>query len=371
MYTGPMTYTFDELLEHKKAGKASETALAGLRREADEILDMPFLRVTDKRLKAVSGNNHDYMSMGLYWWPNPDTPDGLPYIRRDGYANPDSKDGINPSKIYERVRTLALAAFYFEDKASEYADYANRQLYEWFINPETYMSPHAKYAQAIPGICDGRCTGLIDFAYSYALFNGIGILESLGLADAEIVSGVRDWFVKFTDWMLTDRLGIEECNDTDNHGSWYDAQIITAAVFCGRTVLAKNISLTAYDRRLRTLVESDGSQPAELRRTQAINYSIYNLKAMIVIASVAERLGYQHYWGIDEQRGVPILKQAVDYLYPYVSGEKEFSFEEFHPERCADGLSMVMRSVLKRYPDDEYEKKILALGKEAGLEPAN
>ena len=371
MFTGPMTYTFDELIEHNTMGKASPESLDALRKNADEILTQPILRVTDKKLKALSGNNHDYMSMGLYWWPNPDTQDGLPYVRRDGYSNPDANDGINPSKTYARVRTLALAAFYFPEKSKEYAEYANRQLYDWFINPETYMSPHARYAQGIPGICEGRCTGLIDFSYSYALFNGIGILESLELADEKIVSGVKAWFVSFTDWMLTHKNGIEECNDTDNHGSWYDAQIITAAVFCGRESLAKNICLTAYDRRLRFLVESDGSQPAELRRTQAINYSLYNLKAMMVIAAVAERLGFKQYWSVDEQRGGVILKQAVDYLYPYVSGEQEFTFEEFHPERCAEGLSMVMRSVLKRYPDSEYEKKILALGKEAGLEPAN
>lgn len=370
MYTGPMTYTFDELVEHKASGKASQEAIDALYKNADEILTQPLLRVTDKKLKALSGNNHDYMSMGIYWWPNPDTPDGLPYVRRDGYTNPNANDGIHPGKVYARIHTLALAAFYFEERAAEYADYANRQLYDWFVNPETYMSPHAKYAQAIPGICEGRCTGLIDFSSSYVLFNGIGILEEMGLADKKITGGVRDWFVKFTDWMLTHKNGIEECNDTDNHGSWYDAQIITAAVFTGRKSLARNICLTAYERRLRTLVDNDGSQPSELRRTKAINYSLYNLKAMIVIASVAERLGFSDYWGIDEYRNKCILKSAADYLYPFVTGAEEFPFEELHPEQCAAGLASVMRSVLKRYPDTAYENKIAALGKSIGAEPA-
>ena len=370
MYAGPITYTFDELVEHKNSGKASQESLDALYKNANEILTQPLLRVTDKKLKALSGNNHDYMSMGIYWWPNPDTPDGLPYVRRDGYTNPNANDGIHPSKVYARIHTLALAAFYFEERAAEYAEYANRQLYDWFVNPETYMSPHAKYAQAIPGICEGRCTGLIDFSSSYVLFNGIGILEEMGLADKKITGGVRDWFVKFTDWMLTHRYGIEECNDTDNHGSWYDAQIITAAVFTGRKSLARNICLTAYERRIRTLVENDGSQPSELRRTKAINYSLYNLKAMIVIASVAERLGFSDYWGIDEYRNKCILKSAADYLYPFVTGAEEFPFEELHPEQCAAGLASVMRSVQKRYPDTDYENKISALGKSIGAEPA-
>ena len=108
MYTGPMTYTFDELVEHKKAGKASESALAELRKKADEILTKPILRVIDKRLKALSGNNHDYMSMGIYWWPNPDMPDGLPYVRRDGYKNPDTTDGIHPGNVYDTRARLLL-----------------------------------------------------------------------------------------------------------------------------------------------------------------------------------------------------------------------------------------------------------------------
>lgn len=44
----------------------------------------------DKTLVAASGNKHDYYSFPPYWWPNPDTQDGLPYIRKDGQTNPDA-----------------------------------------------------------------------------------------------------------------------------------------------------------------------------------------------------------------------------------------------------------------------------------------
>ena len=40
--------------------------------------------VMDKQHVPPSGDKHDYMSLGPYWWPDPDKPDGLPYIRRDG-----------------------------------------------------------------------------------------------------------------------------------------------------------------------------------------------------------------------------------------------------------------------------------------------
>jgi hypothetical protein len=52
------------------------------------------------------------------WWPNPDTPDGLPYIYRDGEVNPEIRD-------YDRqrldgmvwaVQTLALYAYVYNNR---------------------------------------------------------------------------------------------------------------------------------------------------------------------------------------------------------------------------------------------------------------
>ena len=46
--------------------------------------------VMEKLNTPPSGDKHDYMSLAPYFWPNPDTKDGLPYIRKDGKTNPDS-----------------------------------------------------------------------------------------------------------------------------------------------------------------------------------------------------------------------------------------------------------------------------------------
>ena len=44
--------------------------------------------VVDKAILPPSGDRHDYLSIGPYWWPNPDTADGRPYVRRDGQVIP-------------------------------------------------------------------------------------------------------------------------------------------------------------------------------------------------------------------------------------------------------------------------------------------
>ncbi len=63
-------------------------AESALLKKADLALKHPLFSVMDKTLVAASGNKHDYYSFPPYWWPNPDTKDGLPYIRKDGQTNP-------------------------------------------------------------------------------------------------------------------------------------------------------------------------------------------------------------------------------------------------------------------------------------------
>ncbi|KAF0369720.1 chondroitin AC/alginate lyase [Gigaspora margarita] len=45
--------------------------------------------VTLKPQLAPSNDPHDYLSLARYYWPNPKTENGIPYIVRDGYSNPE------------------------------------------------------------------------------------------------------------------------------------------------------------------------------------------------------------------------------------------------------------------------------------------
>lgn len=63
-------------------------AFETLIRQADSLLDAVPLSVMQKEKTPASGDKHDYMSQARYFWPDPASPDGLPYINRDGYSNP-------------------------------------------------------------------------------------------------------------------------------------------------------------------------------------------------------------------------------------------------------------------------------------------
>ena len=83
---GPITYTFEELVAHKESADIPREVLDKLRADADALLERPNVTVLNSKLPRPSGDVHDYVSVAPYFWPNPDTPDGLPWVGRDGYV---------------------------------------------------------------------------------------------------------------------------------------------------------------------------------------------------------------------------------------------------------------------------------------------
>ena len=356
---GPVTFTYDELLAKREAG-VSEKLLAALKTKADGILKSAVANVTMRTLRAPSGDPKDYMSLGTYWWPNPDTPDGLPYVRRDGVANPEISQPVSMGTASGRTFNLALAAFYFGDDG--YSDYANRQLRAWFIDEETRMNPNARYAQAIPGVCDGRGVGLIDFAGAYRLFDGIGMFECMGLLPEDTLSGVRAWYTEFVNWMLTHEQGCEANIAKNNHGTWFDAHVLAAAVGTGRKTLAKKICDTAYDIRFKRQIASDGSQAHELARTMPLTYSAFNLEAFFVVANIADSLGYEKYWSADGEIGEPILKRAVDFLLPFVKDPDSCPYPQIKKNKADSRFSKALLRLDKRCPGNNYAEIAYGFG---------
>lgn len=78
-----------------------------LRTDADAATGRGPYSVVDKAAPAASGDPHDYLSLAPYWWPDPDAPDGLPHIRRDGLFFPPATIGGDGSEAYDRTRLFA------------------------------------------------------------------------------------------------------------------------------------------------------------------------------------------------------------------------------------------------------------------------
>jgi len=75
-------------------------AYSKLLADADSALNAPLVSVTQKStLLPPSNNKHDYFSLSPYWWPDSTKKNGLPYIRKDGQTNPESKRDLDQPRV--------------------------------------------------------------------------------------------------------------------------------------------------------------------------------------------------------------------------------------------------------------------------------
>ena len=72
-----------------KGDKRFTPSVKRLAKDADKALTLTIPTVMDKQIVPPSGDKHDFYSLSRYWWPDPNKPDGLPYIRKDGEVNPE------------------------------------------------------------------------------------------------------------------------------------------------------------------------------------------------------------------------------------------------------------------------------------------
>lgn len=333
-------------------------AYEALIREADRALALEITPVTEKTVLAASGDAHDYVSMGPYWWPDPGQPDGLPYIRRDGERNPESDrlDRTKMNTLVGTVRPLTLAWYFTGDE--RYAHKAVHNLRVWFLDEETRMNPHFEYAQMIPGHNGGRgrAAGLID-GYSFVTVTEcIRLLESspsLTPADRE---GLRDWFSRLVDWMTGSEIGVAEYKATNNHGLAYDVQLTAYALLAGREDVARRVAEEFPQVRLFAQVEPDGSQPHELGRTMAMHYSLYNIDHMLDMCLLSSRLGMDMY-RVRSEDGRSI-KGAVDFIRRWLGrAQAEFPYSEIGSwESNQQKLAWTLRYASMFDDDPEYSR---------------
>lgn len=337
-----------DLLAHTRARRQLESAAA-------PALKITRLSVVDKPSLPPSGDPHDYVSFGPYWWPDPDKADGLPYIRRDGETNPASGgDRVALEQLAASVSTLgALARL---GLSPEPARQAGRLLRTWFIAPSTRMNPHLTYAQGVPGHCTGRGIGIIDTSWFCFLVDEIARLEFNSNWTPDDLRAVRVWFSDYLDWLLESLEGNQECAEFNNHGTWYDAQVVCFALFCGRDHIARLQIEQCTFGRLSSHLAADGRQPHELNRTLSLTYCTFNLLAFACIALAARRLHLDLWNWTSPQNGR--LIQAIRWLLPYYSGESPWIWPQlspFKPARAAlllnlaaDGTGDLAFSALSR-----------------------
>ncbi|MDF9828359.1 hypothetical protein M2447_002477 [Ereboglobus sp. PH5-10] len=323
-------------------------------READKALALKPLSVIDKKLTADSGDKHDYLSLAPYWWPDPAKPDGLPYIRRDGQVNPESKrdnDALKFVRICTAVKTLGLA--YYLTGRETYAETAALLTRVWFLDEATRMNPNLNHAQGIRGRNSGRGAGVLEGRHITALTDGLALIAASSAWPAEKQTAMRAWLESYHTWLTTSKIGLAEAAAANNHGTWYAVQAAHLELALGKTAAARRRVEKQLPHYIATQIEPDGRQPHELARTNSLHYSIFNLEPLFELAQLGERAGYTGGWAHTTKDGRS-LRAALAYVAPYLDPAKPWPKKDITPGKTARILPL-LRAYLARQDDAQFK----------------
>lgn len=335
----------DELSRYRKAWQDNSDTVKPLVKklleDADAALQRGRLCVVDKTSLPPSGSSHDYWHPAPYWWPRSDTPDGLPYVRRDGERVPGTKMYEPDSGRYDRTRAqhlfddtwiLALAAYITGESA--YGQRAVSNLRVWFLDNATKMTPHLNYSQVRMGhnANNGASTGIIEFKDLYYMLDGVKILRGEGYLDDIASEGMREWFCIYLEWLQTSPQGLRERGARNNHGVLYDLQILAVAHFVGDWAEVTQVIRRAQDR-VGDHFAADGSQPHELTRTLTQHYCAFNLQSWANLATALDNVGFD-LWNFRSLSGAG-LEQGFRWFLSYAGKDWPFlQIEDFDEGRC-------------------------------------
>ncbi len=284
---------------------------------ASNALMLAPITITKFHASLSHGGPNDYYSNADYWWPNPDTTNGLPYVSRDGQSNPD-----NFNKHRECLRRLsnaiaALGAAYKLTGDDRYATKAAELLRVFFLDPATRMNPNLQFAQAVPGVSDGRSYGIIDSLHMIEIPRAVEVMQKSPAFPAKVETGLKKWFADYVAWMITSKNGMEESEAKNNHAVAYWLQVAVFAQFVGDDKELAECRRQYKEVFVPQQMATNGSFPRELARTKPYGYSIFQLDNMATLCQVLST-PQDNLWRFELPDGRGIQK-AMEYLYPYLA----------------------------------------------------
>lgn len=342
-------FNFKQIAETKQKIKLGDAtvmpAYKNLIAQANKLLNYKEPSVMDKMDFPPSGNKHDYTSLAPYWWPDPNKPNGLPYIKKDGEINPEFKnypDKENMPKVCKNIYLLGLA-YYFSGNEM-YAKKATKIATVWFLDTATKMNPNLNFAQVVKGLNNGRGIGIIDTRHFIYALDGIELLQGSLSWDNTQSAALKEWFNLFLHWLQYSDNGLDELAAKNNHGVWYDAQCLGIALYLDSNDLAKKIINRAL-KRLNDQSNKDHLFPLELARTNSLHYSVFNLVAFNVIAQLAEKINVK-IWEY-ETADKHALKKSFTALLPYLKNEQKWAYDEITPYENQDSFNLLLTASQK------------------------
>ena len=308
-----------------------------------------------KKQVPSSGDKHDFLSLSPYSWPDLTKPDGIPYIYHDSEPNPE-RDSIpdtrNMGEMIEKVKILSVA-YYFTDNIL-YASKASELLRVWFLNNGTHMNPNLQYSQVTPGKNNGSYSGIIAASDFPDLIDAIRLIHDSLPWTKQDQQGIELWFGKYLDWLLNSYAGKNASKRSNNHGTWFDVQASSIALFLNRTEIARDILKNNVDKLIAAKIRPDGSQPFELQRRTSLDYHIFNLLGFFNLAKIGDNIGID-LWNYETPKGSG-LQKALDYLLPYALGKETWPHKQIKPIYTDRLLDLLCQATIHYEENESYKQ---------------
>jgi hypothetical protein len=330
--------------------------------DADSMMLQGPWTVMDKTKLPASNNKHDFYGIGIYLWPDPSKSNGLPYISKDGQTNPETQGPAyddNRFQTMQRCMEQMGFAYYFTQNP-KYAQKIDTVIKVWFLNPATKMNPNMNYAQAWPGVSNGRAVGIIASRTNRGLLDAVSLIKGSPYWSKTSEDTLNKWVTDFLNWLSTNSMALEEKNATNNHGTWYDVQAAYYALYLGKKDVATTI-LSGVKTRINTQINASGDQPQESARTRPLHYLCFNLEAFFRLARMAEFVNID-LWNYSGPNGQS-LKKALDYIAPYADSSVHWTRNvdpSADPFDYSEFLPMLRMGTLK-YGGTYYENQLKKL----------
>jgi hypothetical protein len=328
---------------------------------------------------------NDYVSIGTYFWPctctdPPSGPNcvtaspsssssssptltlsppacnattGLPWVDHDGVTNTRSMAEYNQPDVqqYTSALTQMALAYYFTGNET-YATRAVEWMRVWHLDPVTGMRPNFNFGQYVPGVCDGRGTGLIDITQ----YMGTGLLDSFVLLSASPswaqsdTEGLQAWFTAFLEWLVTSPIAAQEAASLNNHLTWFRSAVQCTALFVNNASVAAAFAAEDGARVVDVQIERDGELPLEEARTRSFFYVSYDTHALIALGRMSALSGTDLFRFVNANGSS--ISTALDHLIPYVTGARVWPFEQLGGDLDTSTFFDIYRIAAYAYPEN-------------------
>ena len=337
----PFLYNISHLEALKERG-LSDPAIEKFLKRTNRILTIEPLTVVDSNL-LFSSNPHDYCSIAPYSWPAVSEGEA-PYITIDGVVNPerDNYDRLKLKEFANRLQQLSVA--YYITERIDYYDSFVTNLKAWFTDSLTYMAPNFEYAQVVKGKNHnkGAPYGLVEMEDFTRVIESFYLINSVKLIDKDISESLQLWFSSFLDWVINSPQWQKQSKTNNNIVTGCNVTMLEMALFTGKKTLARQVARDNM-KSILMQIDDEGKQSAELRRTKAFDYSVYNLKKIIDFALIMEQLGVGFY-KINQRK----IDSAFEYLLQFEGNHDAFPYKQInswegHEKQLRKNISRLVR----------------------------